>query len=267
MNKILPIDVTQLISELAMLLESGISTAQALKIVQQGQEKPAMHKLIGAIQTDIENGMSLAESWSKYPQYFEPFLTERLRQNENQTITLAQIADYRETMDESEMDLIQEMGYPFGYLIIVTVAVLIVSTILLNFVIPVFADMFKSSGSELPAQTLFFIKLSDLLIANWWLILGGALSLGLLLWIKWQSVKLYIPLFGRFYQKIALVRCLRTCAFMLSHKVPLDKAFEAAAQSVNNSVYAKLLKQVSEQITTGTRLPNALEKHSIFPKT
>jgi type II secretory pathway component PulF len=44
--KIVPVDVTELISELAMLLKSGISPAQALKIVQQEQEKPAMQSAI-----------------------------------------------------------------------------------------------------------------------------------------------------------------------------------------------------------------------------
>jgi type IV pilus assembly protein PilC len=59
---------------------------------------------------------------------------------------------------------------------------------------------------------------------------------------------------------------------MLSHQAlsekseKLEKAFDAAAQAVNNSVYAKLLKQVSQQISTGTSLSDALEKHSFFPK-
>jgi type IV pilus assembly protein PilC len=187
MKKIVPVDVTELISELAMLLKSGISPAQALKIVQQGQEKPAMHKLIGDMQADIETSMSLADCWSKYPQYFEPFLTDMLRKNENenqnQATTLAKIAEYRETMEESEMDLIQGMGYPFAYLALVSVVVLIVSTILLLYVLPVFADLF-SFGADLPAPTLDFINFSDWLIANQWLILGTALGLGALLWIK-----------------------------------------------------------------------------------
>jgi type IV pilus assembly protein PilC len=240
--------------------------------------------------------MSLADSWSQYPQYFEHFLTDMLRQNENenqnqnQAIILAKIAEYRETMEESEMDLIQGMGYPFAYLAIVSIVVLIVSTILLLYVIPVFADLFYSFGTKLPAPTLDFINFSDWLIANHWLILGTALGLGALLWIKWQSVfstevlavgnaKTSVekmPLFGRFYHQIALVRSLRTCAFMISHQTlseksekseKLEKAFDAAAQAVNNSVYAKLLKQVSQEISTGTSLSDALAmKKAFFPK-
>jgi type IV pilus assembly protein PilC len=159
--------------------------------------------------------MSLADSWSQYPQYFEPFLTdENENENENLGLILAQIAEYREIMEESGINLIQKMGHPFAYLTGVSIAV----SITLFYVIPIFADMFYSFGVDLPAQTRFFISISDWLVANDWLILSGVLGLGALLWIKWQSVKLYIPLFGRFYRKIALVRSLRTCAFMISYQ-------------------------------------------------
>ncbi len=264
MKKILPVDVTQLISELAMLLEGGISINNALEIVQQEQEKAAMYKLIGDIQTNLAKGMSLADSWAKYPQYFAPFLVEMLRQSQNLATTLAQIAEYRESIEESEMDLVQEMEYPFSYLMIVVVVLLAISSLLLTYVTPIFADMFYAFGAALPIPTQFIIDISDFVISYWWLMLGCGLGLGVLLWFKRQTVKLYIPLFGHFYHKLALVRCLRTCAFMLSHKAPLPKAFEAAAQAVNNSVYAKLLRQASQEMRTGTRLPKELA--SIFPK-
>jgi len=256
MKKILPVEISQFISELAILLESGISIDNALEIVQQEQEKPAMYKLITDIQSKLANGMSLADTWAKYPQYFEPFLVEQLKQGENLATTLAKIAEYRETMEASEIDLIKEMEFPLAYLMTVVVIFLMVSI----YVIPVFADMYEAFGFHLPALTEFFIALSEFIVRYWWLILGCGLGLGMLLRLKWDKVKLYLPLLGDFHHKLALVRCLRTCAFMLSQKAPLPKAFEAAAQAVNNSVYAKLLQQVSQQQMDTKALP------SFFPK-
>jgi type IV pilus assembly protein PilC len=264
MNKILPVDITQFLSELAMLMESGISINQALEIVQIGQEKLAMQKLIAAIQADIHNGINLADSWAKYPQYFEPFLVENLRKK---VISLSQIAEYRESLNEPENDLTQELRYSLNYLMVMTILFLAISSLLLIYVIPAFSMMYHEIGASLPIITVFVINISDFCVNYKWFILSGLFGFALLLRFQWHTVKLYFPLLGDFYHKIALIRFLRTCAFMLSQQASLAKAFEAAAQAVNNPSYANSLKQVSQQVTTGSiSLTNALTQHAFFPK-
>jgi len=262
------INITEFIGELALLLESGISCSDALKIVQPGQEKPQIRKLIGDIINDVENGMSLADSFAKYPRYFEPFLVEMLHseEGEEQTATLAKIAKYRESMEVDSIDLTKKIAFSSIYFLALLFIMVILTTVLLVYVVPVFADMFSSFGGELPSLTQLIINLSDFLIAYWLFIVGSVLIFGGLMFAGWQNVTLYIPLFAHLYRKIALVRFLRTCAFMLSEGAPLTKAFAAAAQMANNSVYAKQLHQVSQQVAEGKPLPDALQEKSIFPK-
>jgi len=264
------INITEFIGELALLLESGISCSDALKIVQPGQEKPQIRKLIGNILNDVENGMSLADSFAKYPRYFEPFLVEMLHSEEgeeqNQTATLANIAKYRESMEVDSIDLTKKIAFSSIYFLALLFIMVILTTVLLVYVVPVFAGMFSSFGGELPSLTQLIINISNFFIAYWLFIVAGILILGGLIWAGWQNVTLYIPLFGHLYHKIALVRLLRTCAFMLSEGAPLTKAFAAAAQMANNSIYAKQLHQVSQQVAEGKPLPDALQEKSIFPK-
>jgi type IV pilus assembly protein PilC len=266
------VNITDFIGELALLLESGISCGDALKIVQQEQENPAMQKLIAAIITDIENDMSLADSFAKYPHYFEPFLVEMLQSGGNeepkQTATLVKIAKYREYMDVDAADLTKKIAYSSTYILFLFLVFFALTTILIVYVVPVFADMFSSFGGELPGLTQFVVDLSDFFVASWLFIMGGMLIVGGLIWMKWwQTVTLYIPLFGRLYRKIALIRGLRTCAFMLSEGASSAKAFAAAAQIVNNPVYAKQLSQVSQQVAEGMSLSSALhDAHLAFPK-
>jgi type IV pilus assembly protein PilC len=262
------ISITEFISELALLLESGISCGDALKIVQQGQEKPKMRKLVGDILIDVENDMSLADSFAKYPRYFEPFLVEILHSEgeQKQTATLAKIAQYRESMEVDTFDLTKKIALSSLYFIVLLFVLVILTTISLIYVVPVFADMFSSFGGELPGLTQFIINLSEFVGVYWIYIGSSVLILGGLLWAKWQNMILYIPLFGRLYRKIALVRLLRTCAFMLSEGASLTTAFAAAAQIVNNSLYAKHLNQVSQQVAEDKSLPDALQEKSIFPK-
>ena len=260
------VNTTEFIGELASLLESGISSSDALKIVQQGQEKPAMQKLISAIIADVENDMSLADSFAQYPQYFEPFIVEMLQGEQNQTATLMKIVKYRESMDVDAVELTKKIAFSSIYSLFLLFVFFILTTILLVYVVPVFTDMFESFGGELPGLTQLAVNLSDFFVAFWLFIIGTLFILGVLIWMKWQTVTLYIPLFGKLYRKIALIRSLRTCAFMLSEGASTAKAFAAAAQAVNHPTYAKLLNQVSQQIAKGINLPEALRAYSIFPK-
>ena len=267
-KKILPIDITQFISEFALLLESGISTIEALDIVQQEQEKPAMHNLISAIHTDVKSGMSLAESWTKYPQYFEPFLVDILREAEQQNnlrATLMKLAEYRESMDVNDTELTQIIIASSSYIWAIFVVCLLVAAILLIYVIPVFADMFASFGGELPALTQLIVVLSDFFVANWILVFIALIGLVVLMRVKWDSLKIYSPVFGSLFRRMMLVRSWRTCAFMLSNQASLTKAIEAAAHAVHNSVYAGLLQQVNQQVAAGKTLPDALKAVG-FPK-
>jgi len=265
------VNITEFIGELALLLESGISCGDALKIVQQEQENPALQKLIAATLLDIENGMSLADSFAKYPHYFEPFLVEMLQSCGNeepkQTATLVKIAKYRESMDVDAVDLTKKIANSSIYILFLLLVFFALTTILFVYVVPVFADMFESMGGELPRLTQFVVNISDFFVASWLFIMGGMLILGGLIWMKWwQTVTLYMPLFGKLYRKIALIRGLRTCAFMLSEGASSAKAFAAAAQIVNNPVYAKQLSQVSQQVADGMPLSSALQTHLAFPK-
>jgi type IV pilus assembly protein PilC len=267
-KKIWPIDITQFISEFALLLESGISPAEALDIVQQDQEKPAMHNLISAIHTDVKSGMSLAESWTKYPQYFEPFLVDMLREGEQQNnlkASLMKLAEYRESMDVNDAELTQRIIASSSYFWVVFVIILNAAAVLLIYVIPVFADMFESFGGELPALTQLIMVLSDFLVAHWLLVFIALIGLVLLMRAKWDSVKVYSPVFGFLFRKMMLVRGWRTCAFMLSNQASLTTAIEAAAQAVHNSVYARLLQQLNQQLAVGNTLPDALKAVG-FPK-
>ncbi|MCK5717623.1 MAG: type II secretion system F family protein [Thiomargarita sp.] len=264
MKKILPVDITQLISELGMLIASGLSINKALEMVQYEQEKPAMHRLIVAFKSKADKGKSLADIWARYPQYFEPFLVEMLAQSDNKAVTLRHIAEYRDTIEQNEINLQQDLKFPRSYFMLLIITFVFISTIVFNYIIPVFNDTVSTYGTELPALTTFFISIAEFIGKEWSFILVSIFLIGGLLWWKWHIIKLYVPFWGRVYHQIALVRCLQTCTFMLSHHKSLPQALEAAEQISNNVMFAKLLKKSTQKIATGTGLSQALSP--FFPK-
>ena len=260
------VEISQFLSELALLLESDISCRDALEIIQKEQESFLIRRISAGIQTDIENGMSLADSFARRPRYFEPFMVDMLREAESLNITLAKIADYRESLDITEHDLTEKIALSSSYFIAVIFIGFFITSVILIYVVPVFADMLAGFRANLPIMTQLLVEIADFVIEFAWFLTGFFLILITLLWIKRRSIIFYMPLFGKIYQKITLVRLLRTCGFALSNKTSLVKALEAASQAVKNPIYGEPLQQVIQEISSGMPLSDALKKQSIFPE-
>src|SRR5215475_2818541 len=64
-------DIAIFSRQLATMLAAGIPMVQAFEIVGNGNDKPAMQKLVLDIKADVEGGTSLHEALAKHPLYFD----------------------------------------------------------------------------------------------------------------------------------------------------------------------------------------------------
>ncbi|OQW88570.1 MAG: hypothetical protein BWK78_08205 [Thiotrichaceae bacterium IS1] len=276
-------DMTQFLSELATLLQSNHSCQEALTIIQYGQDNQALLQFIATVHSNVKRGHSLADSLARYPQYVEPFLVTMLHDEENLVTTLFKIVEYREAMAVSTTDLADRLRTSLNYFwAILPILLILVTPLLLFFIIfiiQVFPIVAKIVVGFFPAVEQWALTLSEVFVTYWWLFSGSALIVGgsaLIVggwwwirgwwWIQRQSVTLlHVPLLGRLYRKMVLVRFLRTCAFMLSNNASLAKALQASVQAVNNPTYVKFLQQLRDQVAAGATLAEALLKQPAFP--
>src|SRR3954452_8592473 len=64
-------DVAVFSRQLATMLAAGIPLVQSFEIVGNGNEKPAMQKLILDIKQEVEGGTSLHEALARHPLHFD----------------------------------------------------------------------------------------------------------------------------------------------------------------------------------------------------
>ncbi|MCP4701239.1 MAG: type II secretion system F family protein [Gammaproteobacteria bacterium] len=273
-KKILAADINEFLRELALLLKNNIPLDEALEIVQQGQEKPAVQRLINKIQQDIRGGATLAQSLDCHPQYFQPFLTELVRDAEqrNDVVNmLEKIAAYRESAAFADMELAGGLKAGLVYPVIMLLITFFITAILMIFVVPVFTDMFRDFGAALPGLTQLIVNISDAFNEYWYLIFIGLPVLwiyyrfgvkrkGSQFWLSrlMMGIVLRLPGFGRIHQYIETARALRTWTFMLANGYAMEKAVAASAQATNNPLYADALTRASEQMADGNPLSAAL---------
>jgi type IV pilus assembly protein PilC len=151
---------------------------------------------------------------------------------------------------------------------------LIILVIMLVFVIPVFAKMFKEFGSALPAPTQLVIDMSNGVKNN---IIYIIIITFIVVYIfkkiynsekgrfKIDSFLLRAPIFGELLRKVAVAKFTRTLSTMLQSGVPILDALQVVAKTSGNKVIERAVYHVADSIAEGRPIAEPLEESGVFP--
>ena len=269
-----PADIAIFTRQLATMMKAGVPLVQSFEIVADGLEKPRMRTLVTEIKNDVAAGSGLAPSLAKHPRHFDELFCSLIASGEESgtlEVMLDRVATYKEKTEALKAKIRKAMTYPIA----VMVVAVIVTLILLIKVIPVFASTFQNFGSDLPAFTQFVLSISEF-VQEWWFI--GLLGLVAIAFafreIKFRSVRfsewldqvaLKFPIVGSIVHDAVVARFSRTLATTFAAGVPLVDALESTAGAAGNSVYAKAIRQIKDDVTTGSTLYNAIKTTGLFP--
>lgn len=272
--KITPADIAIFARQLATMLKAGVPVVQALDIVGYGNENRSMRELVLSIKVNVENGDSLTQALQKNPDYFDDLFCNLIEAGERAGVLeslLEKIATYKEKSESMKKKIKKALMYPIS----VVIVALLVTTILLVFVVPVFEDLFKSFGADLPAFTKMVIALSKWMQMYWWII-GGVL---IALFYTFKHFKKNSLPFNYFLDKIllrfyvigiiitksAIARFARTLATMSAAGVPLVESLESAAGTCGNLLYQDAVLKMRDEVAMGQRLQYAISESGLFP--
>jgi type IV pilus assembly protein PilC len=273
-KKITEKDITIFTRQLAVMMKAGVPLLQAFDIVGRGHGNPSVGKLLLDIKTDVETGSSLSQAFRKYPAYFDALFCNLVGAGEQAGILdslLERLATYKEKILAIKGKIKSALFYPIA----VIVVALVVTAVIMIFVIPVFKDLFKSFGADLPGPTLVVMALSDFFVANWWWVfgvLGGGVYAFMVAWKRSALVQrfmdrlfLRLPVFGDVIRKAAIARWCRTLSTMFAAGVPLVESLDSVAGAAGNYVYYEATKKVQAEVSTGTGLTAAMTNSGVFP--
>jgi type IV pilus assembly protein PilC len=271
---ITPGDIAVFARQLATMLKAGVPLVQSFDIVGKGHDNGSMEALLLGIKADIESGDTLAEALNKRPLYFDELFCNLVAAGEQAGVLetlLDKIASYKEKSESMKKKIKKALTYPIA----VIVVAFVVTAILLIFVVPVFADMFKSFGADLPAFTKMVVSMSEWMQA-WWYILVGIVvgTVYVFSYFKKRSrpfnhfldkTLLKLPIVGIILHKSAVARFARTLATMSAAGVPLVEALESVAGACGNIIYSEAVLKMREEVATGQRLQFAMQQVDLWP--
>lgn len=266
-------DFTVFLRQFSTLIEAGILLVDAIELLAEQTESPALKEALENIVEEISEGSTLSESMSKYPALFPELLIQMIKTGEVSG-KLQDVLDQMATYYEKQYQLRQKVSTALTYPVAVAIFSLLITIFLLLFIVPIFADMYASYGSELPLITQVVLKLSNFIKVYWWLFIFIIIGLGLLFMRlkNRKSVSLYLdylilktPIIGTFIQKAALARMTQTLSSLLNSSVPILEAIEVTSKVVGNRVIEKVLLDSRASLEQGASLAKPMEEHWVFP--
>ncbi len=266
-------DITVFLRQLATMINAGIPLVQAFELGERGAEKKSMRKLLGEVRKDLEEGNPLADALRKHPEYFDRLTVALVRAGEQGGILdsiLLRLAEYKEKTMAIKGKVKSAMVYPISIIVVAFV----VTAILMIFVIPQFAEMFKDFGAELPGPTKVTIAISNAFVEYWYVVLGAPIVLVYAIRQIYKTPQgryqldrllLNLPVLGDVLRKAAVARFSRTFGTLIAAGVPILEAMDTVAETAGNVIVEEVIKNAKGAIQEGQSLVDPLEASGIFP--
>ena len=272
-QKITDKDLVVFTRQFATMIDAGLPLVQCLEILSSQADNKTLGKLLNEVKMDVESGMTYADALKKHPKVFDSLYSNMVRAGEAggmlDTI-LQRLAKQMEKNLKLKGQIKAAMYYPAA---IVAVAIIVVS-VLLVWVIPIFAKMFSEFGGSLPALTQFVIDLSAFM-QKYIIFMAIALAGGLWLLkryygtpagrLKIDSLALKLPVLGDVIRKISVARFTRTFGTLIQSGVPIMDSLEIVARTAGNVVVENAIMAARTSVGEGKTLAEPIGKTGVFP--
>ena len=266
-------DVMLFTRQFATMIDAGLPIVQGLEILSQQSENKAFRNIIRVIKQDVEGGFTLADALKKHPKAFDDLYVNMVAAGEVGGVLntiLNRIALFIEKSAKLKSKVKGAMIYPCT---IVVVAVGVV-TILLLYVIPVFAELYGGMGKALPAPTQITIDMSNWFRAYFvYMVIGvGILVAAIRYYYKTSQgrmvidgIMLKMPIIGDLLRKVAVARFSQNMSILLSSGVPILDGLAITAKTAGNRVVEQAIMDARVSISQGKTVAEPLTESKIFP--
>lgn len=258
-------------TEIYVLLQAGINLKDALALIRENQKKEKQKQFYTNMVDALVAGKSFSEVVKNIKEFTEyEYYSLKIGEETGTTAKITEeLGKFFARKNEQRRNVVNALTYP---IIILTTALLVV-VFMLRLVVPMFQDIFKQNGVELPGITKFIISASDFIKDyGWWVVI---IVLVLVLCRKIYSKKnwykkrkdallLKIPYVGNFIRAVYMAQFSQAVTLLTASKVPVLNSIDLVERMIDFQPLQLALKQVSIKIMEGNSLSESLKSNSIF---
>ncbi len=259
--------------QLAGLVGSGLPLERALAALADEADAEGPRHLLAALRAEVNAGATFARALAQHPREFSDIYRAVIGAGEhsgNLGLVLERLADDLEARQALQAKLIGAALYPA----IVTLLSLVIVLFLVGYVVPQVASVFAGTKRALPWLTVAMLGLSDF-VRSYGLWMGFAsvliattarISLRQEQFrIQFDAAWLRLPVLGKLARGYNAARFASTLAMLASAGVPILKALQAAAETLNNHALRRDALDALVLVREGAPLASALAQQKRFP--
>ena len=259
--------------QLSGLVSSGLPIERALAALAEEADDARQHQLLAALRAEVNAGSSFARALEQHPREFSDIFCAVIGAGESSGSlgpVLENLADDLESRQALQSKLIGASLYPA----IVTLVAIVIVIFLVSYVVPQVASVFAGTKRALPFLTVVMLAVSDFVRHYGWLMLA-VLVLGVIgfrVALKNEAFResfdaqwLHLPLVGRLARSYNAARFAGTLAMLAGAGVPILKALQAAAETLNNRAMRADAMDALVLVREGAPLASALAQKKRFP--
>jgi type IV pilus assembly protein PilC len=266
-------DLAIMSRQMATMIGSGLSILRTLNIIAEQTENKKLATIMGRVSDDVEAGVAISDAMRKYGDVFPPLMVNMIRAGETGGFLDSSLEAVALNF-EKEVKLRGTIKSALTYPVIVLIMSLVAVIAMLLFIVPVFENMFKGLGGQLPLPTMILVELSHAMVWIAPVLLVGGVAGGI--WwsrnkntekvrMRVDPVKLKMPVFGQLLKKIAVARFSRNFANMIGAGVPILQALKIVGETSGNWVIENALVKVAESVRQGESIAGPLAQQPVFP--
>ncbi len=261
--------------QLASMLKTGLPLLEALNILSESTDDKSLRLVFKDAAISISRGSSFVSTLEKYPDVFDEMYLALVSAGETAGL-LDQVLERESILLESLSKIKGQIKSALAYPLAIFALTVIVVIIMLLFVIPVFQDMYSSSGADLPGLTQFMVDASNFLRDPLQILKLIPLLIILIFFSKiffkkesfqfWKdSLLLKLPLTKELITKSSLANFSRTLSALNSAGVPILESLLIARRTIGNRIFKRIVNKMNEEIQYGQPLYKVLASEKVIP--
>lgn len=260
--------------QFATMIKAAVPIVEGLNVLAEQSEEETLSQALRQVIADVQEGHKLSEAMAKHPGVFDVLYVNSIVAGEAGGVldkVLFRLADVLEEENETLTAMKTALRYPVMVVIALFVAVYVLSV----FVMPQFSKIYSGMDAALPLPTQVMVLVSKGFKEYWAVTFPSLVGLFFLLkfligtpkgrwW--WDGLKFRVPVFGKIYNKIVMLRFASMLNVLYQAGLPILKIFDIVRVTINNAVLGKEVEKIKKDVADGKGISGGMMGSKLFPR-
>ena len=258
--------------ELSSLLLAGINLKSSFELITADLPNKKDKILYATIQDAVLGGTTFSQALQQTGKFslYEVYSLQIGEETGKLVEVLQDLAKFYNSKIKQRRKIVGALTYPCVVLTTSLGAVFF----MLKFVVPMFGDVFRRFGGQLPWITEKIIGVSNAMENNFWrAVILLIFIVGFILFTRktekfremFSKIVLRTPLIGNIVQKIYLARFCNSMRLLINARLPLLRAIALIRRMIRYYPIESSLQKVEDDIMKGKSLHESLQQFKVYP--